>query len=136
MNSPSADAIPLLAALNEKDRARILEQARHRTYAADETIVREGDEALYLFIVAEGHARVETAVQGVVGRLGPGDFFGELALIEEHARTATVVAEDALTAYLIPAWDFRALLDEHPAMAMPMFKALIARIHRTDHHPR
>jgi CRP-like cAMP-binding protein len=136
MNQPSADAIPLFAALKEKDRARILGQARHRTYAAGDVIVREGDEALYLFIVADGHARVERDGQGVVGRLGPGDFFGELALIEEHARTATVIADDELTAYLIPAWDFRSLLVEHPEMAVPMLRTLIARLHGREHHGR
>ena len=136
MNRAAADAVPLLAVLKEKDRDRVLGDARHRTYAPGETIVHEGDDALYMFIIAEGHARVEREESGVVGRLGPGDFFGELALIEEHARTATVIAEDALTAYLIPAWEFRSLLIEHPEMAVPMLKALIARIHGQEHHRR
>jgi CRP-like cAMP-binding protein len=136
MSQPNPDAIPLLASLKDKDRARVLEQAKHRTYAPGDIVVREGDEALYLFIVASGRGRVERDGQGVVGRLGPGDFFGELALIEEHARTATVIAEDELTCYLIPAWEFRSLLVEHPEMAVPMLHALIARLHGREHHAR
>ena len=136
MDSQSAASIPLLAVLAPKVRAAVLENARRRTYAPDETVVREGDSALHLYIVAAGHARIERAEQGVVARIGPGDFFGELALIEEHDRTATVVAEDELTCLLIPVWEFRALLQEHPELALPMLKALIARVHRREHHPR
>ena len=92
--------------------------------------------ALYLFLIIAGHARIERADAGIVGRFGPGDFFGELALIEEHARTATVIAEDELTCCLIPAWEFRALLDEHPAMAISMLHKVIARLHGLDHQSR
>ena len=70
---------------------------------------------------------------GPVGRLEAGDFFGELGLIEQHGRTATVIAEDDLTCYLLPAWEFRSLLKEHPEMAVPMLHALIARMHRGHH---
>ena len=129
-------SIPLLAVLEPKVRAQVLSNAKRRTFAAGDVLVREGDSALYLFIVMSGHARAERSLHGTVGRLGPGDFFGELALIEEHDRTATVVAEDALTCILLPAWEFRALLKEHPEMALPLLEALIARIHRREHHQR
>ena len=90
-------SIPLLAVLSPKDRQRSSRARKARTFAKDEVLVREGDPPLHLYIVAAGHARIERADQGLVARLGPGDFFGELALIEEHDRTATVVAEDELT---------------------------------------
>ena len=69
----------------------MLRSARERTFAAGEIVVSQGNPALHLYLVVRGHADVEQEGQGRVGRLGPGDFFGELALIEEHARTATVV---------------------------------------------
>ena len=134
MQPPDPARIPLLAVLGAKDRARVLQRAKHRTYEPGETVVREGDSALNLFIVAAGHARVEREGVGSVGRLQPGDFFGELGLIEQHGRTATVVAEEELTCYLLPAWEFRALLKEHPAMAVPMLEAVIARLHGREHH--
>jgi CRP-like cAMP-binding protein len=77
---------------------------------------------------------VEVANAGRVGTLQAGDFFGELALIEEHGRTATVIAETELTCLLISAWEFKASLEEHPEMAIPMLKAIIARLHRQEHH--
>jgi CRP-like cAMP-binding protein len=135
MPSPDPARIPLLAVLKPKDRAQILKYAKHRTYAPGEAVVREGEPALNLFLVADGHARVEREGVGPLGRISPGDFFGELALIEEHGRTATVVAEDELTCYLLPAWEFRSLLNEHPEMAVPMLHALIARLHGREHAP-
>lgn len=134
MNPGSAASIPLLSVLTPKDRAQVLRSAMERSFGPGATVVREGDPALHLYLVASGHARVERSGKGDVGRLSPGDFFGELGLIEEHGRTATVVAEDELTCILLPAWEFRALLREHPAMAVPMVEALIARLHRTEHH--
>ena len=134
MQQPDPSRIPLLAVLKPKDRDRIIKYAKHRTYAPGDIVVREGDPALNLFLVADGHARVERADVGVVGGLRPGDFFGELGLIEQHGRTATVVAEDELTCYLLPAWEFRSLLRDHPEMAIPMLEALIARLHGREHH--
>lgn len=134
MSTPEADRIPLLAALKDKDRARVLANARQRTYAAGDAVVHEGDTALNLFLIVSGRARVVNAAVGAVAMLGPGDFFGELGLIEEHSRTATVLAEDELTCILLPAWEFRTLLGEHPEIAVAMVHALIRRLHGVSVH--
>jgi len=126
--------IPLLASLSARERSSLLEHARKRTWPAGDVVVREGEPGLNVFLIASGHARVGRAGQPAVGRLGPGDFFGELALIEEEPRTATVIAEDELTCYLVPNWEFRSLLNEHPAIALPMLKRVIARLHQLEHH--
>ena len=130
MDTKGAASAALLDALPAKARDKVLKNAKRRTYAPGAVVVHEGDSALYLYIVDTGHAKIERADAGLVGRFGPGDFFGELALIEEHDRTATVTAEDELTCYLIPAWEFRALLQEHPALAIPMLHKVIARLHQ------
>jgi CRP/FNR family cyclic AMP-dependent transcriptional regulator len=134
MTAPEAADIPILAALKAKDREEVLRSARRRTFAPGEVVVREGDSSINLFIVLSGHARVETATAGTSPDLGPGTFFGELGIIEEHARTATVTAVDELTCLLLPAWEFRSLLNEHPEMAVPMLRVLIARLHRLTPH--
>ena len=134
MDSRDRVSIKLLSVLSEKDRAKVLAYAKRRTYAAGDTVVREGDPGSHLYFVTAGHARVDQAGQSWVGRLEPGDFFGELALIEDHGRTATVTAEDDLTCMLIPAWEFRALLKEHPVLAVELLNALITRLHRREHH--
>ena len=69
-----------------------------------------------------------------IGEVTGGDFFGELALIEEHPRSASVIATDEVDCLLYPAWEFTALLKEHPQMAIPLMNALIARLHRREQH--
>lgn len=135
MDSSAAANVPLLAVLKPRDREAVLRSAREQHYAAGDVVVGEGDPATRLYVVVSGTARVERAGAGAVGRLQPGDFFGELALIEEHGRTASVVAETELTCLLISAWEFKALLEEHPQMAIPMLHAIIARLHAREHHP-
>lgn len=134
MPHDEAAAIPLLAALKEKDRAKVLANARRRTFAPGDVVVHEGDTSLNLFLVVSGHAVVQHADGLPVAALGPGDFFGELGLVEQHARTATIVARDQLTCILLPAWEFRTLLEEHPEMAVPMVHTLIRRLHGLTPH--
>ena len=133
MDVDSLASIPLLAVLNRRAREQVLRTAREAHYSAGQTVVREGDPATVLYLIVDGHAGVEQDGRKV-GSMGPGEFFGELALIEEHGRTATVVAEDELDCLLISAWEFKASLEEHPQMAIPMLNAIIARLHRTEHH--
>lgn len=133
MPEPDAEPIPLLAALPAKQRERVLAGARRRTWAAGDVVVREGDDALNLFLIVRGEARVEQG-GAAIGTMAAGEFFGELGIVERHARTATVVAETELTCVLLPAWEFRSLLEEHPEVAVAMVHALIRRLHgRTPH---
>jgi CRP/FNR family transcriptional regulator, cyclic AMP receptor protein len=125
--------VPMLAVLKDRDRAELLANARQRTWADGDVVVRDGESAVNLFVVLAGSARVERG-GAVVAHVGPGDFFGELGLIQEHARLATVIAEDGLTCLLFPSWEFRALLKQHPEMAVPMLYALIARTHANIPH--
>jgi CRP-like cAMP-binding protein len=135
MDDERLAAVPLLAVLDRRSREQVLRAAREQTYAPGETVVRQGDPATRLYVIVSGHARVEQEGRGAVGTMGPGEFFGELALIEEHGRTATIVAEDELTCLLISAWEFKASLEEHPKMAIPMLNTIIARLHAREHHP-
>lgn len=136
MDAAAAASVPILAGLSPKARGEVLRSARERSFAPGELVVRQGEPALHLYLIASGSARVEREGESWSGRLRAGDFFGELGIIEEHGRTATVVAEDDLTCLLIPAWEFRALLKEHPQMALPMVYALIGRLHRREQHDR
>jgi len=135
MDTDAAANVPLLAVLKPREREAVLRSAREQHYAPGDVVVAEGDPATRLYVVVSGTARVERSGAGPVGRLKAGDFFGELALIEEHGRTASVVAESDLVCLLIPAWEFKALLEEHPQMAVPMLHAIIARLHAREHHP-
>jgi CRP-like cAMP-binding protein len=134
MDPQHVAAIPLLAVLDRRGREQVLRTAREQTFAPGDVVVAQGDPATRRFLIAEGTAAVEQEGAGRVGTLSPGEFFGELALIEEHGRTATVRAETQLTCLVIPAWEFRASLEEHPRMAIPMLETIIKRLHRREHH--
>ncbi len=125
--------IPLLAGLDGRVRKRLVAVGKQRKYDADEAIVEEDQVGTALYIVLSGSVRVERGGTEV-GRLGSGDFFGELALIEQHPRSATVIANEVTECLLFPAWEFTALLSEHPEIAVPIMKALIDRIHRREQH--
>lgn len=126
-------SVPLLADLNDRVRRRLAEVGKRRTYAAGDPIVKEGSTGTALYIILSGRARVERE-GAALGELSSGDFFGELALIEEEPRSATVVAVDDTDCLLFPAWEFTALLKEHPEIAVPIMRALIGRLHRREHH--
>jgi CRP/FNR family cyclic AMP-dependent transcriptional regulator len=133
MDPKRAASIPLLAVLDRRALAQVLRTAREQSYAAGDAVVTEGDPATRLFVVVDGTASVEQGGQ-TVGTIESGEFFGELALIEEHGRSATVRAETDLTCLVITAWEFRASLEEHPQMAIPMLNLIIRRLHRREHH--
>jgi CRP-like cAMP-binding protein len=125
-------SVPLLAGLDDRVRRRLADTGKRRTYAADETIVSEGSTGSAFYIVLSGRARVERGGE-VLGHIASGDFFGELALIEEHSRTASVIAIEETDCLLFPAWEFTALLEEHAGLAVQVLKVLIAREHRRGH---
>lgn len=126
----------LLSSLDRKTIKRLADQGKHRSYEGGEVIIREGAPASALYIILSGKVHFEVAEGGPapVATAGPGDFFGELALIEEHPRSATVIADEPTECILFVAWEFTALLKEFPEMAVPLMNALIARLHRREHH--
>jgi CRP-like cAMP-binding protein len=126
-------SVPLLAGLDDRVRRRLAQIGKRRTYAAGESIVKEGSTGTALYVVLSGRVGVERGGSRV-GELGSGDFFGELALIEEEPRSASVIAVDETECLLFPAWEFRALLDEQPQIAVAIMRALIERIHRQERH--
>lgn len=134
MSAPDASTIPPFSVLSGRDRELVLGNATTRTYAPGATLVAEGEPSVTLFFILDGHARVATRHEGERGLLGPGEFFGELGIVEHHPRTATVTAEDDLTVVMISAWEFRDLLEAHPRMAVPMLFALVSRLHGLAPH--
>lgn len=133
MDPKTVASIPLLAALKPRAQQQVLRTAREQAYRPGDVVVAQGDPATRLFMIAAGTARVEQDGRRI-GQISAGDFFGELALIEEHGRTASVIAETDMTCVIIPAWEFRASLKESPEMAVPMVEALIRRLHRREEH--
>ncbi len=127
--------VPLFEQLTEDDIVHIADVAVPRSYEAREVVFREGDESDTLFIVRTGRARaVREHPHGraiTLATFGPGDIFGELAVLDGERRSATIEAVDPTEATAIVGHDVRRLLRERPAIAAAMLGALASRLRET-----
>src|SRR3954454_9252178 len=97
---------------------------RESRFTEGEAITTEGRSGIGFFLIEDGEAAV--AVGGeIVRTLGPGDHFGEIALIDEGPRSATVTATTDLRCRGMAAWEFRAFVQEHP---WPLLETLASRL--------
>lgn len=123
---------PIFKGLGDKDLESIARSLKERSYPPGSVILKQGDPGVGFFIIVQG--RVEVSHNGHrIRELGPGDFFGEMALMEERKRTATVTAKEATRCLQLVRWDFRALLKEHPDIAVKMLEVVVQRLR--DHPP-
>jgi CRP-like cAMP-binding protein len=119
--------VPLFAEADEKFLDRLAGEFIERTYAPGETITQEGEAGRTFVVIESGEASVTVHGQEV-GKLGSGEAFGEMALIDKAARSATVTAETEVHGYQLPVWSFRPLVESHPEMAWALLEALANRV--------
>ena len=126
--------VPLFERLDPEDLQRVAAVADERTFAPGTAIVREGEVGDELFVILEGRVRVEKLdAEGSsrsIRTYDPGDHFGELAVLLERPRVATVVAEDDVRTLVISGEGLTAILRERPEAAMAMLATLAERISR------
>lgn len=125
--------VPLFAQLDPEDLQRVAAAAVERTYAAGEALVREGEAGDELIVIVDGSVQVMRATDDGAERLirayGPGDHIGELAVLRDRPRAATVIAdEDGVRGLVIAGEPLRAILHERPEAAMAMLATLADRI--------
>ena len=102
----SLAGVPLFAGLGKKDLKRLAGQMSERTFSEGDAIATEGQSGVGFFLIEEGSAQV--SIDGeAIRTLGPGDHFGEIALIDEGPRSATVVAATDLRCRGMSSWEFR-----------------------------
>jgi CRP-like cAMP-binding protein len=130
MPQPSLDLIrgvPLFAAADDGFLERLSDEFMERTFSAGETIAEEGERGRTFIVIESG--QVTVTVKGKeVSRLGAGDAFGEMALIDKSARTATVRADTDVHGYQLPVWSFRPLVESHPEMAWALLETVAQRV--------
>jgi CRP-like cAMP-binding protein len=134
MPRPSVETIakiPLFADLEKRELERIADSFKERRYGAGETIATEGKSGAGFFVIGEGTAVV--TVQGDErATLGPGDYFGEIALIDEGARTATLTAESDMTCYGMTFWEFRPIVESDARIAWKLLQALARKLRAAE----
>jgi CRP/FNR family transcriptional regulator len=120
-------SVPLFEGLSQKDLERILDRMKETFHVAGDHVIAEGRAGMGFHLIIEGGANVLRNGR-VAARLGPGEFFGELALVDDGPRSATVVATSDLTTAVLSKWEFRPLLKDHPEMAWKLIEYLVARV--------
>jgi CRP-like cAMP-binding protein len=122
--------VPMLASLDRKHLEKLSRDFSDRTFPAGSVVVREGDDhGIGFFVVADGEA-VATVGGNEVARIGPGNHFGEVALISERVRTATVTAVTDLHCYVMTMWDFRAFVQGDADVAWKLLEQLAHMLHQ------
>jgi len=122
--------VPLFSDLAAADRDAIARLFTQRVFAPHETVTKEGSDAAAFYLIESGTATV--TVHGAFRRtLQPGDHFGEIALIDGLARTATVTADGELVCQGITLWDFQPLVKSNPAMAWTLLQTLARELRDT-----
>jgi CRP-like cAMP-binding protein len=119
--------IPLFAGLNESQRAAAASKLEERVVAEGTHVSNEGGAGYFFFAIAEGTARV-TRGDETLAELGPGDFFGEAAVLKTPRRTATVVAMTPMTLLAMFGADFAKLAADEPTVAAVIDAALAERL--------
>ncbi len=119
-------AIPFFEGLTPEDLERIARVGERRRFGAGEPIVAKDASGGGLFIILSGTATVETG--GATHTLGPGQFFGEMALLSGTGRTATVTAAAPVEAMAIEAMYFRPFLIKNPSVAVTILEGVVERL--------
>ena len=127
--------VPIFSELGRRDLERVSKLMVPRSVRAGEAIIKEGDQAAGFFIISSGKVEVVHDVDGKAERLaelGPGDFFGEMALFEGFPRNATVRAVDDTECLAMTRWDFTAEMKNHPEIAVSMVPVLVRRLREVE----
>lgn len=119
--------VPLLAGLGDRERQRLAGELHERRFSEGSTVVSEGATGTGFFVIAEGDASVSVAGE-TRAQLGQGDYFGEMALIDEGTRSATIVAATDLLCYGMTPWEFRPFVESHPEVAWTLLQNLSRRL--------
>ena len=128
--------MPLLRRLSNRQRTRLAGLATRHSYRPGQVIVRQGDTSVSLYVVISGSVRVEregeTGSSVHVAREGRGGFFGEMGLIDDAPRAATVTAEEPTECALLAKWDFQTELRHDPDITLTLLPILTQRIRELE----
>lgn len=115
--------VPLFSDLNKREIQAVARLFKERRFPAGETVIKEGSGGAAFFVIESGEAKV--SVGGTErSTLKPGDFFGEIALIDQGTRMATIVASTELVCYGVTYWDFRPLVEKNGVIGWKLLERM------------
>jgi len=124
-------SVELFAGMPDRDLDRIAQQMREVRHPAGATITVLGTEGVGFMVILNGRAEVST-LDGRTRTLGPGDHFGEMALLDQRGRSATITAATNLVLAAIAEWNFKPFLMEHPEVSYRLLQQLSRRVREAE----
>jgi CRP-like cAMP-binding protein len=123
--------VPLFSNLDEKDLDQLARQMHERRFPEGAEVTTEGATGAGFFVIIEGNADVSIGGEHRA-TLGPGDHFGEVALIDDGVRSASITAATDLLCYGLTPWEFRPFVEDHPQVAWALLETLARRARQAD----
>ena len=123
--------VPIFSNCTPAEIAAITAVGQEGGFQTGQIIVTQGTPGQAFYLVLEG--RVEIIRDGQsLGAFGPGDFFGEMSLLDHAPRSATIRAIESTVCLMLSSWDFKALLEKHPSIAIKLLEILSRRLRVAD----
>jgi CRP-like cAMP-binding protein len=123
--------VPLFADLGRRELEQVAASMKERNFDEGDTMTTEGAGGVGFFVIEDGKARVSVRDEERA-HLGAGDYFGEIALITEGSRTATITAETPVKAWGMTMWDFRPLVEENAQMSWKLLQAMAKQLRAAE----
>jgi CRP/FNR family transcriptional regulator, cyclic AMP receptor protein len=124
-------AVPIFSSCTQKELRGIATSGKEVEFEAGRTICEEGQTGVGMHVIIAGEVKVMVGDR-TRRRLGPGAFFGEIALLDGGPRTASVVAETPVRTFAITSWNFRAVLKSHPSLPLKMLEEVCSRLRENE----
>ena len=124
-------SVPLFAGLKEKQIKAILGTGKELSFAEGSQIVKEGDSGVGFYLILSGTAEVRRKGK-TLSKLGKGDFFGEMSLLDKEPRSADVVSTSPVDCFGLTAWAFSGLLRTQPDISLNLMRELARRLRKTN----
>lgn len=125
------EMVPIFSGLTQKELRSVASSSKEKKFQAGETMVSEGESGVGFFLIIEGRAEVRRGGK-VLSKLGEGQFFGEMTLLDEQPRSADVVAVEPTRCLIFTVWDFHGMVRTYPKMAREIMKEMARRLRLTN----
>lgn len=123
--------VPLFSSCAPEEIDTIAGAVQEKTFDAGQIIVTQGTPGQAFYMVIAGRVEILRDSHSL-GAFGPGDFFGEMSLLDQAPRSATIRAIDPTTCMMLSSWDFRSLLEKTPSIAVKLLEVLSRRLRVAD----
>ena len=129
------ESVPLFRDCSSEALDRLAQVSNEFEFAADAPIAQQGQVGNGLYIVVSGGARI-VAGSDELARIGPGDVFGEMSVIDQQPRAASAIADGDTVCLALASWDLLSVLERDPHLAINLLKVLAARLRAADEQLR